>query len=84
MTAVAPPKREHVMAEMSDKGDSKFVWDADNPAEVKAARKHFETLVNKNRYAAFHVKSDGGKGRRMTAFDPEAEKVILVPPLQGG
>lgn len=64
-------------------GDTRQIWDADKPDEVKAARDAYNALTAKG-YRAFRVKKDGGEGEAMTSFDPHAEKMILVPALQGG
>ena len=68
---------------MDPSGHTKTTWDADNPDEVKAVEKLFSKLVEKG-YAAFRVKKDGGEGEKMKDFDPNAEKMIMVPPLKGG
>ncbi len=64
-------------------GHTKHIWDADKPDEVEAAEALYDALVAKG-YRAFHVKVTGGEGKRMDEFDPEAEKMILVPALRGG
>lgn len=64
-------------------GDTRQIWDADKPDEVAAALAAFNSLTAKG-YRAFRVKKDGTEGAAMTSFDPEAEKMILVPALQGG
>lgn len=64
-------------------GHSKHIWDAGIAAEVEAAKEMFKTLTKKG-YAAFHVKKGGEQGEKMRDFDREAEKMILVPNLQGG
>jgi hypothetical protein len=33
---------------------------------------------------AFRVGEGGRKGEQIRAFDPEAEKLILAPPMAGG
>lgn len=68
---------------MDSTGHTKHIWDADKPEEVVAARELFNSLTKK-RYRAFHVKKDGEEGKQMDAFDPEAEKMILVPPVVAG
>lgn len=83
MTAVA--EYTGMMAELSERGDTKILWNKDNPDEVAAARKTFDDLVTNKRFAAFRVEGKKGKqGERMTKFDPEAERIILVPPMRGG
>ena len=71
------------MRVMDGTGDTKTIWDADNPDEVANARKTFDELRAK-RYIAFRVNKLGNKGEQMSAFDPEAEKMILIPPMIGG
>lgn len=66
------------------KGDTKVIWNPENKDEVKAAEKQFKDLVKKRKFAAFHVREDGGQGERITEFDPQAGKIIMVPPMAGG
>ena len=68
---------------LDDTGHTKHIWDADNEAEVEGARALYTSLTGRG-YRAFHVKGDGNEGRRMDKFDPTAEKMILVPQMQGG
>lgn len=64
-------------------GDLKVIWDPDNKVEVKAAREQFDKL-RKAGHVAYAVDAKGGKGKMLTEFDPEAEKIILAPALRGG
>lgn len=74
-----------VMSEINDTGDTRVMWNKDVAEEVDAARETFNRLTRTGRYTAFNVKGrSGDRGERMTTFDPEAERVILVPQLQGG
>lgn len=68
---------------LGPEGDTKHIWDCGDDDQVKAARKLFGELVGKG-HLAFRVKKDGSKSRAMKSFDPDAEAVILVPPLAGG
>lgn len=72
-----------VMDILDPTGHTKHIWDRNNEAETEAARALFTSLTGKG-YRAFHVKGDGDEGKRMSSFDPAAEKMILVPQLQGG
>ena len=74
---------EHLMRVIDETGDSKLIWDSANEAEVEAARKLFNELKGK-RYKAFSVKKDGEPGSVITSFDPNAEKIIMQPPMAGG
>ncbi len=82
MTAPVEPGT-HVMAVMGVTGDVRVMWNPDNAAEVAAAKKTFDDLRRKG-HAAFAVKANGDKGSQITEFDPEAEKIILAPPMRGG
>lgn len=64
-------------------GDTKIIWDSTKQAEVDNARQTFDNL-RKKKYNAYSVKKDGEKGSVITEFDPEAEKIIMAPPMAGG
>jgi hypothetical protein len=67
-----------------DAGDVKMVWDASKEVEVEVAREQFNKLTSKKNYIAYTVKKDGGKGKKITEFDPDAEMIILAPLVTGG
>ena len=71
------------IAIMGSAGDTKKIWDKNNPDEVEDAKESFKRLRKKG-YLAFHVNKKGDKGEQMTEFDPDAERMIMVPPMQGG
>lgn len=64
-------------------GDTKVIWDPSNDDEVEAAEEQFDSLLDKG-FLAFSVKKNGEKGKQIRDFDPEAGKVILIPPVVGG
>lgn len=65
-------------------GDTKIIWDPDKQDEVDAAEETFNRLIKKG-YNAFEVGLRGKKtSRKVTKFDPNLEKLILAPALQGG
>jgi len=64
-------------------GHTKTTWDSDSDAEVAAARAQFQALTAKG-YRAFRVKKDGSEGEPMKSFEPDAEKMILIPAIQAG
>lgn len=72
------------MAVMSHEGDTKIIWDSENPDEVANAKRTFDDLMAKG-MMAYVVKDDEGmKGRYMRTFDPSAEKMILAAPMVAG
>lgn len=71
------------MATLNKLGDVRIIWNPDIPAEVAAAKKSFDDLTKKG-HLAFAVKRSGDKGEQIREFDPEAEKIILAPPMRGG
>jgi hypothetical protein len=71
------------MAVMDHTGDTKTIWDTDDPVQVEVARDTFNKLKKKG-YIAYKVKKDGEKGEMMREFDPEAGKVIMSPAMAGG
>jgi len=74
------------MAVMSEEGDTTHAWDKNNPADVAIARRTFNKFRQMG-YAAFLTKTVNGvetKDEQIKEFDPEAERIIFVPQLQGG
>lgn len=79
------PVRIHTgeLCAIDQTGDTKTIWDKNNPDEVEAAKATFDRLKGKG-YLAYKVSKDGSKGEVIRDFDPDAEKIILSPPMQGG
>ena len=71
------------LREIGPQGDTKVIWDADKEDEVSVAQNTFDDLKDKG-YYAYKVKKDGDKGRVITRFDPDAEKIIMAMPMRGG
>lgn len=72
------------MSIMSHEGDTKILWDKTVPAEVENAKRTFDDL-RASGYLAFKVEGkDGRKGEVIRKFDPEAERLIMAPPMAGG
>jgi hypothetical protein len=67
---------------MDSRGDTEVHWGIDNEAEVVAARSAFGDLRRKG-YLAYRLR--GGQPEEvLTEFDPEAEQIIMAPPMRGG
>jgi hypothetical protein len=77
------PEGKGAMAVMDGTGDTKVVWDKNNRDEVDTARSSFDKLRAKG-YLAYSVKKNGDPDVQIHTFDPNAERIILSPPLQGG
>jgi hypothetical protein len=71
------------LAVMGQVGDYKIVWDSENTAEVEQARKTYSELRAKG-FLAFAVRKGGERGEPIREFDPEAERIIMVPKVAGG
>lgn len=71
------------MALLDGTGDTKVIWDPKNADEVEAAEMQFNALKKKG-FIAYTVNKKGDKGEIIRKFDPDAEKIILSPPLAGG
>jgi hypothetical protein len=63
-------------------GDIKIQWNSENRKEVAVARELFDKRI-KEGWSAFREKM-GEKGDKITVFDPDAERIILVPSISGG
>ena len=68
---------------MDRRGDTRVMWDPYRKDEVDAARKQFDELKKKG-YLAYSVKKKGEPGEQIREFDPQAGKIIMAPPMQGG
>ena len=82
-TGASKPKLGE-MAIMGKEGDTKIIWDKSKRVEVDNARANFDRLI-KEGYTAFSVAGDkGDKDKQIRTFDPDAERLIFVPPVQAG
>ena len=74
-----------IMEIMGQEGDTKIIWDKSNPDEVENARRTFNELVGQKKFIAYRVEGKKGeKGEIIREFDPDAERLILSPPMVGG
>jgi hypothetical protein len=75
---------ESIFELLSHHGDTKIIWDRRKPDEVEAAEELYDSLKAK-RYLAFTAEGeDGKKGKQISKFDPNAERLIMTPPVVGG
>lgn len=88
----APIRHAHSMLVMDRTGHTTVTWDTRDPASVNDARREFQRLIREG-YSAFAmniVSNDRGevvveeKGNRISEFNPEAGRVMMVPHLVGG
>lgn len=71
------------MSIMDKTGDTRIEWDSDKPVEVEVAKATFEKAMDKG-MLAFKMKKNGNKGEQIHEFDPDTERILLVPAIQGG
>jgi len=72
-----------VMVILDSSGDTKHIWDRSSEVEVEKARGLFDRMIKRG-MQAWSVTRKGDKDRKITEFDPEAEKIIFSPALVGG
>jgi len=63
-------------------GDVKLSWNSENDKEIAVAREMFDKMI-KEGWTAFREKM-GIKGDKIRIFDPDAERIVLVPHITGG
>jgi hypothetical protein len=66
-------------------GDTAVTWDLDDSAAVRRAEELFEQLAAESKMA--FARAPGAPpedAERITSFDPGAEEIIWVRPIQGG
>lgn len=66
-----------------EEGDLRFQWDPEDEQQVELAREQFNA-AKKKKMVAYRVKKDGTRGELIREFDPQAESIIMAPPLVGG
>ena len=81
METVETVRRE--MCILDGGGDTKVIWDPANADEVKNAKRTFKDLLKKG-FTAFRVDTDGEKDGQIREFEPDAQKLIMVPRIMGG
>ncbi len=66
-------------------GDSRVVWNKDEPDSIAVAQAAFDAAIAKG-YWAYSVKADdpNARGTQVKKFDPKAEALILAPRMAGG
>lgn len=65
-------------------GDTKIMWDTNNPSEVEVAKAAFEAHAKKGGLAYKAEGKEGDKGEKVKKFDSTLGRLILVPQLVGG
>ena len=65
-------------------GDSRLMWDRRNPDEVAVARAAFDTARARGALVYKAEGKEGTRGEQVREFDETAERLIVVPALQGG
>lgn len=77
----------HELEVLDVTGHTTRKWDTAKESEMKIVRGIFADLTTKG-YKAFSVERGAGNNATASAarraFDPEAEKILLVPPIQAG
>ena len=79
----------HVMDVMDSSGHTTVTWDPTDEAGVADARREFARLIREG-YQAFRMEAQGdnvvveNKGERVSQFDPEAGRLLMVPQRVGG
>ena len=68
---------------MGRRGDDRFTWDPANLEEVAVVRAKVDAAI-KAGAMAFRATPDGSPGERIRAFNPEYERIVIVPALAGG
>lgn len=78
---------KHELEVLDVTGHTTRKWDTANKAEMEIVARIFADLTTRG-YKAFSIKKGAENNVTETeprkTFDPEAEKMLLVPPIQAG
>jgi hypothetical protein len=72
-----------VMRILDSSGDSEVLWNVSDDEALAKASRAFDELVRKGRLA-YERNGSQNAAARVRAFNPEADEIIWVRPLQGG
>jgi hypothetical protein len=72
----------HELQILGREGHRSKTWDVDVKEQVDEAQEEFARCLL-NSYAAFEM-GEGQKGSIIRDFNPDAERILLVPPMKGG
>lgn len=64
-------------------GDIRVTWNAGSADEIARAKRAFDEKREEG-FLATRTTRQGIEGQRIHAFDPEAEVIFLIPPVEGG
>lgn len=64
-------------------GHSTLEWDVADPASIEVAVAEFEAQLAKGLFP-FQRNTPSAPAQRMDTFDPSAEEILWLSPLQGG
>lgn len=74
-----------LMRIIDETGDTVVTWAQDDPATIAEAEAIFQRLDLERRMAFARPEgAPAGEAERIHAFDPSAEEIIWVRPIQGG
>lgn len=81
---MATTDTRHTLHRLDETGDTITSWNRMDDLEVAAAKSVFDSLRGEG-YMAYRLDGDGGGGGAVLKdFDPDAQQIILSPPLVGG
>ena len=74
------------MRVLDSTGDTAVAWDIDDEEAVRAAEARFRWLLDNERRMAFArpAGASAEEAELIRAFDPTAEEILMVRPIQGG
>lgn len=75
---------KHTMNILGGNGDTAVAYDPAVTEEVEETRRRFDELIAEG-YTGFTATREGKQtGEQTREFDPTAEQIVMVRPLQGG
>lgn len=81
---VKPVKKVlHTMRIASNRGDTPITWDVEDRVSVEAASDTFNRMVGQH-MQAFGWKAGETDGQVIDHFDPELERIAILPRAVGG
>ena len=79
----APEDRVHVLKVTNRTGDTQTQWRVGDDLSTAEANRVFDEMVQAG-FLAYTVPDDGSAGDVLRTFDPQADTIVITPPLVGG
>lgn len=81
---VEVPPNHGLMTILDRSGDTAVLWDRADPEQVEETRRRFDEIIGQGYLAEKTNTGYAQDGEQIREFDPQAQRIVMRPPLVGG